>query len=169
MTDDVAWLGLERTDDHTWSFELASHLGRHDQKLYGGTGLAVSVALMEAATDRDALWTTVQFSGSANVGERLDCVVDVHAAGRRSSQLQVTARVGDRLVFSALGATGEHNLVEPLEVQVPVKPEVPGPDGVRGLGGPTRDPRRGASSAGPRPRRCAASNCPTATSRCGRA
>lgn len=126
MTEDIAWLGLERDGDQ-WSFELSSHLGRHDQKLYGGTGLAVAVALMETVTDRDALWATVQFSGSANVGERLRCQVDVHAQGRRSSQLQVTVRSGDRLVFTALGATGAHN-ESPLEVQVPVRPDVPDPD-----------------------------------------
>ena len=128
MTDDIAWLGLERHSDSHWSFELKSHLGRHDQKLYGGTGLAASVALMEAVTERDALWCTVQFSGSANVGERLDCQVDLHAQGRRSAQLQVTIRSGDRLVMTALGATGAHIQDGPFEVQVADHPQVPGPD-----------------------------------------
>lgn len=127
MTEDIAWLGLERRERNVWSLELTSQLGRGDGKLYGGTGLALSVALMETVTERDALWSTVQFSGSANVGERLDCTVDVHAQGRRSSQLQVTVRSGDRLVCTALGATGEHN-EGPQEVQVPVMPDVPGPD-----------------------------------------
>jgi acyl-CoA thioesterase len=38
----------------------------------------------------------------------------------------VTVRAGDRLVCTALGATGEHN--QAAEVQVPVMPDVPGPD-----------------------------------------
>jgi acyl-CoA thioesterase len=126
MTDDIAWLGLEHRDG-AWSLELTSHLGRGDGRLYGGTGLALAVALMETVTARDALWATVQFSGTANVGERLDCQVDVLAQGRRSSQIQVTIRTSDRLVCTALGATGEHN-DHPAEVQVPVMPDVPGPD-----------------------------------------
>lgn len=127
MTEDVEWLGLERRDDTTWTLPLTSQLGRGDGKLYGGTGLAVAVALMETATERDALWSTVQFSGTAKVGEELECTVDVLAAGRRSSQLQVTVRTANRLVFTALGATGAHT-DGPLEVQVPVMPDVPGPE-----------------------------------------
>lgn len=126
MTDDLSWLGLEQRDESTWHLELTSRLGRGDGKLYGGTGLAVAVALMETATARDALWTTVQFSGTANVGDALECRVDELAHGRRSSQLQVTVRTADRLVFTALGATGRHN-DGPPEVQVPVMPAVPGP------------------------------------------
>jgi acyl-CoA thioesterase II len=126
MTDDLAWLCLKPQNGEKWSLELTSQLGRGDGKLYGGTGLALAVALMETVTARDALWATVQFSGTATVGERLDCTVDVHAQGRRSSQLQVTVRVGDRLVCTALGATGAH--VDGAEVQVPVMPDVPGPD-----------------------------------------
>jgi acyl-CoA thioesterase len=127
MTDDIAWLGLEPMDGRVWSLELASHLGRGDGKLYGGTGLALSVALMETITARDAVWATVQFSGSANVGEQLLCAVDVLAEGRRSSQLRVVVTAGDRLVFTALGATGAH-VDGPIEVQVPTMPDVPGPE-----------------------------------------
>lgn len=127
MTDDIAWLGLERHTETHWSFDLVSSLGRGDGKLYGGSGLAVAVALMETVTERDALWATVQFSGSVDIGEHLDCTVDVHAQGRRSSQLQLTIRSGDRLIITALGATGVHT-DGPLEVQVPVMPSVPGPD-----------------------------------------
>jgi acyl-CoA thioesterase len=144
MTDDIAWLGVEPRADGTWSLELNSHLGRGDGKLYGGTGLALAVALMETVTDREALWATVQFSGSANVGERLDCTVDVHAQGRRSSQLQVTVRAGDRLVFTALGATGAH-AESTQEVQVPVMPDVPGPEAADDWVGRMRLPNQARS------------------------
>jgi hypothetical protein len=62
MTDgsDLAWLGLERQGEGRCSFELTPPLSRMDGKLYGGTGISVAVATMEAETARDTLWTTVQ-------------------------------------------------------------------------------------------------------------
>lgn len=126
VTEDLEWLGLEPRGEGQWTFELASRLGRGDGKLYGGTGLAISVALMEAVTNRDALYCTTQFSGSANTGAQLDCQVEVLASGKRSSQLRITVSEGDRLVLTSLGATGEHN--DALEVQVHQMPNVPGPE-----------------------------------------
>lgn len=125
--DDLAWLGLERTDEGRWSFELTPPLTRMDGKLYGGTGLAVAVAAMEAETARHALWTTVQFAGTADIGERIDCRVEELARGRRTSQIRLTATVGDRLVLAALGSTGVHR-ESPTEIQVATMPDVPAPD-----------------------------------------
>ena len=65
---DAAWLGLECHGVGRWSFELTNDLTRHDGKLFGGTGIAVMIAAMEAETERDSLWTTVQYAGSADLG-----------------------------------------------------------------------------------------------------
>jgi acyl-CoA thioesterase len=86
-------------------FELTPGLARHDGALYGGTGVAVSVMAMEAATQRDALWVVTQFIAQAQIGETIDVNVDTMAMGGRIAQLQVTASVADRTIFSALGAT----------------------------------------------------------------
>ena len=128
MTDgsDLAWLGLERHGDGRWSFEVVPALTRMDGKLYGGTGIAVAVAAMEAETARDALWTTVQFVGSADIGERVDCHVEVLAGGRRTSQVRLTASVADRTVLVAVGSTGAHREGS-LELQLGSMPAVPGP------------------------------------------
>ncbi|HEV3227038.1 MAG TPA: thioesterase family protein [Acidimicrobiales bacterium] len=104
---DIAWLGLERHGPAQWSFDLTPPLTRFDGKLYGGTGIAVTTATMEAETGGGALWATVQFAGSADLGERIDCHVEVLARGRRTSQVRMTATVGDRTVLAAIGATGE--------------------------------------------------------------
>ena len=82
---------------------------------------------MEAETGRDALWATVQFVGSADVGERLDCTLEVLASGRRTSQLRMTATVGERIVLAAVGATGDARR-GPLTVQFGSMPDVPSPD-----------------------------------------
>jgi acyl-CoA thioesterase len=124
---DIAWLGLERHGEGQWSFELTPRLARFDGKFYGGTGIAVATAMMEAETGRAALWATAQFVGTADVGERFDCHVDVLAAGRNTSQLRMTGMVGDRLVLAAIGATGDAR-AGPLNVQFGTMPHVPGPD-----------------------------------------
>jgi acyl-CoA thioesterase len=49
----------------------------------------------------------VQFAGSADTGDRIDCHVELLARGRRTSQLRMTATVGDRIVLAAIGATGD--------------------------------------------------------------
>src|SRR5688500_7514095 len=129
MTDgsDLAWLGLERRDEGRWSFELTPPLARMDGKLYGGTGIAVAVATIEAETARSALWTTVQFAGSADIGERIDCHVEVLATGRRTSQVRFTATVGDRIVLAAVGAAGAHR-ESVIEAQLGTMPAVAAPE-----------------------------------------
>lgn len=80
---------------------------RFDGKLFGGTGIAVSVATMEAESGRGAVYTTVQFVGSADVGDRIDCHVEILASGRRTSQLRMTGTVDGRTVLVAIGATSD--------------------------------------------------------------
>ena len=130
---DLAWLGLERHGDGRWSFELTSGLTRHDGKLFGGTGIAVTVATMEAETGRDALWTTVQYASSAELGARIDCHVEVLASGKRTSQLRMTATDDDRIVLAAVGATGAAR-VGPIEAQIPAMPAMPPPDECASMG-----------------------------------
>jgi acyl-CoA thioesterase len=131
--NDLDWLGLEGGGDGHWSFELTPPLSRMDGKLYGGTGIAVTVAAMEAETTGDALWATVQFVGTAEIGERVDCHIEVLARGRRTSQVRLTATVDDRLVLAAIGATGAHR-DGPVEAQMGVMPDLAGPDGAKPWG-----------------------------------
>jgi acyl-CoA thioesterase len=109
------------------SFELTSDLARHDGVLYGGTGAAATVMAMETATQRDAIWVLTQFVAPAYVGERIDWVVHALAQGRHVAQLQVTATVDDRLIFSALGATG-HPRPNGLTGQFDTMPRVSPPE-----------------------------------------
>lgn len=141
MTDgsDLEWLGLHRVGAGRWSFVLEPALARFDDKFYGGTGIAVATAVMEAETGRRALWTSAQFVSSATTGDRLDCRVEVSANGRRTSQVQVSGWHDDRLVFSALGATGEPRTGS-IETQFARMPEVPAPlECARWVPGPFTD------------------------------
>jgi acyl-CoA thioesterase len=99
-------LGLTWDEDprHS-SFVQVPELCRLDGKLYGGTAIAVSLLAMEVATGKEARWVTTQFVSTADVGDRLDCFVDVVARGRAIDQVQVRGMLRDELVFSALGST----------------------------------------------------------------
>ena len=68
---DLALIDVDVADDGlSGRFELVRGLVRHDGGLYGGTGLAVSVLAMQAASGRDVLWATTQFVSSPHDGRR---------------------------------------------------------------------------------------------------
>jgi acyl-CoA thioesterase len=98
-------LDLHHNDDGHASFELTPELARLDGRLFGGAGLAASVAALEAQTGRDALWTTVQFVGVAEIGDRIDCHTEVLAEGHYTTQARVTATTEGRIVFLGIGST----------------------------------------------------------------
>lgn len=110
VASDFAFLGLELTGDQCHAgFDLTPALARHDGRLYGGTAVAVAIAMAEHGAARPCLWTTVQFvSGESVVGDRIDCEATVLAAGRRTSQVRVTASTGGRELFTAVGSNALH-------------------------------------------------------------
>ena len=106
-------------------FVLTTDLTRHDGALYGGTGAAAAVMMMETATQRDAVWVATQFVAQARVGERIDLVAHTLAEGKRIAQVHVVATVGDRIIFTALGATAHprpHGLTGQYEAMPLVTP-----------------------------------------------
>ncbi len=105
--NDVDLLNLDlAADRQSGSFLLGSGLVRHDGALYGGTGLAVSVAAMEAATGRDALWASTQFVSQPAMGATIAWTVETLALGKRAAQLSVRATCDGAVAFAALGSTG---------------------------------------------------------------
>jgi acyl-CoA thioesterase len=138
---DLAFLGLRLDRSGRGSFEVTVPLTRMDGRLYGGTAGAVATAAAEAVTGRRGLWTTVQFISHAELGDAIEVRVEVLARGRRTSQVRVTAGIGDRVVFTAVAATAEHKLdglsggylqapqVVPFEQSEPYR--IPVPEGYR--------------------------------------
>src|SRR5262249_55782269 len=67
------FFGLELESSHLkGAFTLTNALVNPQGHFYGGAGVAVAVAMMEAATNRRALWTTLQFLATAFRGARLE-------------------------------------------------------------------------------------------------
>src|SRR6476646_7317883 len=86
-------------------FVLTPDLARHDGVLYGGTGAAAAVMIMESATGRPALWVATQYIAQPRIGDRIDVAATVLAEGKRIAQVQVVARFDGDIAFTALGAT----------------------------------------------------------------
>jgi acyl-CoA thioesterase len=107
-------------------FAVADPFSNPSGRFYGGAGVAATVALMEAATGRRALFTAAQFLSTASREDELDLEVDVRTAGKRSSQVQVHTTLGGVDVIAAIGATGDPRA--PLTTTFDAMPEVPGPD-----------------------------------------
>jgi acyl-CoA thioesterase len=121
-------LGLTREGPGQAGFDLTATLARFDGRLFGGTAIAVAVALAEVETARPALWATVQFiAGDSKVGDRFACTTEVLAEGRSAAQVRVTARVDGREIFCAFGATA-HRKPGRIEAAFEAFPSVPGPD-----------------------------------------
>ena len=104
---DVELFGLDVAEDGgSGRFELVPGLARHDGALYGGTGLAVSVAAFEAATQRDVLWCSTQFVSQPYLGDVVEWEVERLAVGKRAAQLLLRATSKGRTAFVAIGSTG---------------------------------------------------------------
>ena len=127
MTSDLDWLGVEPRGGGRYELVLRSPLTRFDGKLYGGTGAALVTALLEAETGQDALWTTAQFVGSADLGDVLECRLETLAGGRRTTQARVTVCAGGRVAVVGLGATGDARSGA-LEAQFGAMPDVDPPE-----------------------------------------
>jgi acyl-CoA thioesterase-2 len=121
------FLGLELDPgEGTARFRVADGVANPRGSLFGGAGVAASVALMEAVTERRALWTTLQFVATPMRGDDVELRSDVLAHGGRMSQVRVTASVDGIDVFAAMGATGiaRDDVVATFDRM----PEVPPPD-----------------------------------------
>ena len=104
---DLELFGLVVSEDGgAGRFELGPGLVRHDGAFYGGTGLAVSVVAMEAATQRDVLWCSTQFVSQPYLGDTVTWEVERLAVGKRAAQLFVRASANEKTAFTAIGSTG---------------------------------------------------------------
>jgi acyl-CoA thioesterase len=104
---DLELFGLVVSEDGgSGRFELRGGLVRHDGALYGGTGLAVSVVALEAATQRDVLWCSTQFVSQPFLGDTVTWEAERLAIGKRAAQVLVRASANDQTSFVAIGSTG---------------------------------------------------------------
>jgi len=105
---DRAFLGLEMDDGARRGRVIVDErLLTPGERFYGGAGVALAGAAMEAATGRRLRWLTTQFVSSTGPGAEIELSVDVEAIGKTSAQALVAARVGGESLFIAVGSTDD--------------------------------------------------------------
>jgi acyl-CoA thioesterase len=128
---DLDLLGpLVAEDGRSGRFELGVGLVRHDGAFYGGTGLAMSVLAMQAATGREAVWASTQFVSSPRLGATVEWTTEVLATGKRASQVLVQGTCDGQLVYTTIGSTGVPS-PEGLTAQYQAMPRVTPPSEAR--------------------------------------
>jgi len=106
---------------------VTEHLMTPAGRFYGGAGVSLAGAAMEAVTGRRLRWVTVQFVSSAGAGAMIELTAETAAEGRTTAQAHVVARVDGAALFHALGSTDTVPADVPDAV-LPVMPAVPDPD-----------------------------------------
>lgn len=136
MTD-TDFLGLVRDDEPGhFRFTVQNRLARLDGRLYGGTAIAVSIAVAEQISERAPLWMTTQFVSTAPGDADIAVLGEVLAPGRRTNQVRVTATDDTGAVmFASLGATG-HLREDGVTGSFEHAPEVTAPEDSADSGGP---------------------------------
>lgn len=124
---DHRFLGSRRTGERTWEIPMTRDLATPADRLYGGAGIAATVAAAESVTGRPLRWLTCQFSSTATPGETLQVRVDIDAEGRTVTQAGVVVTAGDRTVLRAITALGASRDGMPTAAWVTM-PDVPAPD-----------------------------------------
>jgi acyl-CoA thioesterase len=72
--------------------------------LYGGTGISAATTVAESVAGKPLVWITVQYVSNAFPGEDVTFAATVVAAGRSTTQIQIRATVGDRLILTAMSS-----------------------------------------------------------------
>ena len=125
---DRTFLGLEPAEGPGAStFVVTPHLTRPDGRLFGGAGIVVSVAAIEAAAVCPRAVGHRPLIGAPVMEERVHVRAEVVVAGRRVQQVQVTATGPDGLAFVALGAAGRPDKPDAPSATLESMPAVSGP------------------------------------------
>jgi acyl-CoA thioesterase len=102
---DRSFLGLDFDDGQRQGIvRISRRLLTPRGRFYGGAGVALASAAIEAATKRRLRWLTAQFVSSAAEGDHIDVAVDIAAEGRTTTQASVQGIVDGRVLFNALGS-----------------------------------------------------------------
>jgi acyl-CoA thioesterase-2 len=93
--------------------------------MFGGVGLAASIAAMERTCGRPVIWATAQYLSYARPPSIVDLDVQLAAEGRHNSQARVIGHVGDKEILTANAALGSRS--SEISRQWVFAPQVPPP------------------------------------------
>jgi acyl-CoA thioesterase II len=108
--DARTFLGMERTGETTWSFDVTERLITPGNFLFGGCGLASALVALEEASERPSIWATAQYLSYAPLGSTVTVTTDLAVVGGRVTQARATAVADDREILTVNGAFGTGEL-----------------------------------------------------------
>lgn len=94
--------------------------------MFGGVGLAASIAALEATTQRPTIWATAQYLSYARPPSVLDLDVLVPVSGKHTSQARVIAHVADTEILTVNAALGSRP--GDISEQWAIAPNAPPPE-----------------------------------------
>ncbi len=126
FVDAKHFLGMERTGEDTWGFEVTERLITPGKFLFGGCGLASGLVALEEASERPAIWATAQYLSYAPLGATVTVKTDLAVVGNRVTQARATTYAEGReiLTVNAALGTGELSSSTPWVTM----PDVPDPE-----------------------------------------
>ena len=125
--DAFTFFGLEPTGDTMrWQLPVVQGLVSGRGTLFGGAGLGACIEAAEHATRRPLVWAAAQYLSFARPGDMLELEVAEVVRGHATSQVRVTAHVGNEEILTTNAALGERPI--PIEGQWAGMPDVPPPD-----------------------------------------
>ncbi len=117
------FLGIERTSEDTWSFEVTERVVTPGNFLFGGCGLASAIVALEEASARPTVWATAQYLSYAPLGSTATVQVDLAVIGGHVTQARATTYAEGREILTVNGAfgTGELSAATPWVTMPKVK------------------------------------------------
>jgi acyl-CoA thioesterase II len=123
FVDARTFLGMERTGDETWSFDVTERVITPGNFLFGGCGLASALVALEEASERPTIWATAQYLSYAPLGSTVTVKTDLAVVGGHVTQARATTYAEDREILTVNGAfgTGELSAERPWVTMPDVK------------------------------------------------
>ena len=113
LVDARTFLGMERTGETTWSFEVTERVITPGNFLFGGCGLASALVALEGASGRPTIWATAQYLSYAPLGSTVTVKTDLAVIGGHVTQARATTYAEDREILTVNSAFGTGELAAP--------------------------------------------------------
>ena len=123
--DAKTFLGMQRTSENQWEFEVTERVITPGNFLFGGCGLASGLVALEDASGRPTVWATAQYLSYAPLGATVTVTTDLAVVGGHVTQARSTAHCEGREILTINAALGTGSLS--ADVPWVTKPDVPAP------------------------------------------
>jgi len=126
FVDAKTFMGMTRTSEDTWGFEVTERLITPGHFLFGGCGLASGLVALEEASGRPTIWATAQYLSYAPLGAKVTVKADLCVVGGHVTQARSTMYFEDREIVTVNAALGTGELSSPTPWVT--MPDVPDPE-----------------------------------------